>query len=338
MRVVNDYDLDNDVKMPFLRELLSPKRVKEHLSKHLPNIISNYQLAEIKVIRYKPEKRCLIEFTFDGKNSLALIGKIRAKGTDFKSYNVQKQLWKNGFNDDCLDKISVPEPIAIIPEWQMWLQRKVSGEVLRDLFTPNIDLNIVKKIAHVAHKLHCANIPTFRSHVIADELAILHQKLPLILRDFPEWECRVAYILNTCDKLGQHIQEDDSLCGIHRDFYFDQIIVNKDHFYLLDLDLYCLGNPALDIGNFMGHITEYSLRKYGDFSVLKGQEKTVENEFIKLVGENKRQAVTIYTILTLIRHIYLSTQFVDRHCTTPFLLDYCETQLTMFEKKYSICS
>ena len=33
MRVVNNYDLDNDVKMPFLKEFLSPKWVKEHLFK-----------------------------------------------------------------------------------------------------------------------------------------------------------------------------------------------------------------------------------------------------------------------------------------------------------------
>lgn len=334
MIIINNNDLDNDLKMPFLPEILSPKRVEKHFSKNLPKIISNYQLAQIKVIRYKPEKRCLIEFTFDGKNPLVLIGKIRAKGTDFKSYNLQKQLWENGFNDDCYDKISVPETIGVIPQWQMWLQKKVLGEVLRDLFTPNIDLDIVKKIAQVAHKLHSANMPTFRSHFITDELVILHQKLPLILKDFPEWESRVAYILNKCDKLGQLIEEDNSLCGIHRDFYFDQIIVNKDHFYLLDLDLYCLGHPALDIGNFIGHITEYSLRKYGDIDFLQNQEKILEDEFIKLVGEEKRQALRIFSILTLVRHIYLSTQFPERQSFTADLLNYCHTYLSNFSEKH----
>ncbi|MGY6529419.1 MAG: phosphotransferase [Cyanobacterium sp.] len=330
MLISNDYGLTNDSKMFFLEEILSPKKVRQYFKQHLPSILSEYQLGQIKVIRYKPEKRCLIEFTFEGKNSLILIGKVRAKGTDFKSYNLQKQLWKNGFNNDCCDKISVPEPIGVIPQWQMWLQKKVPGKVLRDVFSPKMDSKIVQKIAQVAHKLHSANVPTFRSHLITDELAILEQKLPLILQSFPQWEDSVRDILNKCNYLGQLIPEDNSLCGIHRDFYFDQIIVNEDHFYLLDLDLYCLGNMALDIGNFIGHITEYSLRKYGDFNILKAQEKTLEDEFIRLVGEENREAVTIYMILTLVRHIYLSTLFPDRHFSTPTLLEYCETLLDNF--------
>ena len=34
--------------------------------------------------------------------------------------------------------------------------------------------------------------------------------------------------------------------------------------WLIDFDLYCLGDPGLDAGNFIGHVTEQALRQYGD--------------------------------------------------------------------------
>lgn len=326
MFVINNYSFIKDSKISFLEEALSPLKVNYFFYKNLPNIFNKYQLTQIRVIRYKPQKRCLIEYTFEGENTLTLIGKIRAKGTDYHSYNLQQKLWNNGFNNDCRDKISVPEPMAIIPEWQMWLQKKVSGKVLTDLFSPTIDIEKVKKIAHVAHKLHQLKQPTHRRHLIADELFILHQKLPLILVKFPHWEKRIEELLTKCDRLGQTIEE-NQLCGIHRDFYFDQIIVDKDHFYLLDLDLYCLGNPSLDIGNFIGHISEYSLRKWGDLNKLEAQENALKEEFIRLAGESQRRSIDVYTILTLVRHIYLSTQFPDRNFSTEILFDFCESKL-----------
>ncbi|MBE9221438.1 aminoglycoside phosphotransferase family protein [Cyanobacterium stanieri LEGE 03274] len=330
MNIINKYNLSSDKKMVFLTDILNKDNVESYFNQFLSDLMSKYQLKALEVIRYKPEKRCLIEFTFEGDNSLILIGKIKAKGTDFKTYNLQQKLWENGFNNDCLDQISVPQPFGLIPPWQMWLQKKVSGKVLTDLFNPEMNRQIIEKIPYVIRKLHLANIATVHSHLIVDELSILHQKLPLVLKIYPHWESQIKDILKKCDSLGQLMEENHYLCGIHRDFYFDQIIVDDEHFYLLDLDLYCLGNPSLDMGNFLGHIIEYSLRRYGHFHAFKAQENILENEFISLVGEDKRKEMRIYTILTLVRHIYLSTLFPERQFSTPILFDYCQGLLTDF--------
>jgi aminoglycoside phosphotransferase (APT) family kinase protein len=162
---------------------------------------------------------------------------------------------------------------------------------------------------------------------MADELAILHQKLPLILEYYPSWEKRIKELLEKCDRLAEKTLPPSQLSGIHRDFYFDQIIVNHDHLYLLDLDLYCQGDPSLDIGNFIGHLTEYAIRKYGNFQALKHHENALEAEFLKLSGSENRYNIKAYTILTLVRHIYLSTQFGDRLFTTEILFDLCQKAL-----------
>ncbi|VEP12058.1 Aminoglycoside phosphotransferase [Hyella patelloides LEGE 07179] len=325
--IVRDrFNIIKDPKMPFLPEVICPIKVKKMFQQHLFLIIGKLQLVQIKVIRYKPQKRCLIEYSFQGENPLVLIGKIRAKGTDIKSYNLQKKLWHNGFDSNSHDGISVPEPIGIIPQWQMWLQKKVPGEVATVWLATEKGITVSQKVAHVAHKLHQTNIPCQRRHTMADELAILKQKLPQVLEDYPHWQPRIKTILEKCHILGINTPEYPA-CGIHRDFYFDQIIVDCDRFYLLDLDLYCEGNPSLDIGNFIAHITEYSLRTFSNIQALQDREIALEKEFIKLTKEKDNRAIAAYKTLTLVRHIYLSNQFSERRSFTEALLDLCEERL-----------
>jgi thiamine kinase-like enzyme len=116
-------------------------------------------------------------------------------------------------------------------------------------------------------------------------------------------------------------------CGIHRDFYPAQVIVRKGQLYLIDFDLYCQGDPALDVGNFIGHVTEESLRTCGQASALQDREEAMEKRFIELCGEAIRPSVRAYTTLTLARHIYLSTQFPERSAFTESLLELCENRL-----------
>ena len=324
--VTDRHNITQDPKMSFLEDAISPTKVKDIFQQHLSFIPNKLKLVQIKVIRYKPQKRCLIEYNFKGENPLILIGKIRAKGTDIKSYELQKKLWHSGFDSNSQDGISVPEPLGIIPQWQMWLQKKVPGQVVTCWLPTKQGVTISQKVAHVAHKLHQANIPSHRRHTMADELAILQQKLPQVWEDYPHWQTRIKSILEKCNILGENTPE-RRVCGIHRDFYFDQIIVDRDRFYLLDLDLYCEGNPSLDIGNFIGHITEYSLRSLGNKEALQDREIALQQEFIKLSEEKDSRAITAYTTLTLVRHIYLSNQFPDRRSYTEALLNLCEKRL-----------
>ena len=99
--------------------------------------------------------------------------------------------------------------------------------------------------------------------------------------------------------------------------------------YLIDFDLYCLGDPGLDVGNFIGHMTEQALRELGDPSGLAEQEKALEEAFVELSGEQCRPAVRAYTTLTLVRHIYLTTQFAEREQFTEKLLELCEQRLAL---------
>jgi aminoglycoside phosphotransferase (APT) family kinase protein len=139
----------------------------------------------------------------------------------------------------------------------------------------------------------------------------------------PEWADRLERLLAACDRLGAGLAA-PRLRGIHRDFYADHVLVDASRLYLLDFDLHCQGDPALDIGNFSGHMIEHSLRTRGVPDALAEPQRELEKQFLALSGDSTADAVSAYTTLALVRHIFLSTQFPERHHTTQALLELCE--------------
>src|SRR5436309_3332095 len=156
--------------------------------------------------------------------------------------------------------------------------------------------------------------------------AALPDRLSLVAQMQPQWAQRLDHLLVSCDRLRASVP-DPSPCGIHLDFYPDHVIVDGPRLYLLDFDLYCEGDPALDIGNFLGHLLEQSLRMFGDRNVLSDRAEALEERFVELSGDGTRAAVRAYTTLTLVRHIYLSTQFSERSPFTEKVLELAEELL-----------
>ena len=109
--------------------------------------------------------------------------------------------------------------------------------------------------------------------------------------------------------------------GIHRDFYPDQIIVSGSRLYLIDLDLYCLGDPALDVGNFLAHLTEMAVRGTNEGEALARCEDAVINSFMRLNPSIARGVVEAWKKLALARHVHISTQFPDRQAFTRTILE-----------------
>jgi len=284
------------------------------------------------VVRYKPGRRCLIAYDVelhgDGRppEEATFLGKVRARRYGKSGYRLLKSFWDAGFGVDSPDGISVPEPLGTVPELRMWLQRGVPGKPAGELLAGEDGPALARRIAEAAHKLHRAPVPTPTRHSMEDELRILHECLPTMAVHQPGLEQRLNRILVAADRVGAATPEPIT-CGIHRDFYQDQVIVDGERLHLVDFDLFCSGDPALDVGNFMGHLTEQSLRTSGDPAALADVERAMEDRFVELAGEATRPAVQAYTTLTLVRHVYLSTRFPERQALTADLLELCGQRL-----------
>ena len=332
--VSDPFGVAGDQAMPSLELALDPELAQQHLRDRLPRLAGkngSVQLRTIRVTRYKPGRRCVIEYEVgverpDGSpEAVVLVGKVMAHRYGKSGYRLLEAFWRAGFQSGSPDGISVPEPVGHVPKFQMWLQRKVSGRAATALLAAPGGVALARRIAEAADKLHRAKVPTERRHTMADELRILHERLPTVAQAEPQWAGRIERLLEACDHLGTATPK-PTTCGIHRDFYADQVIVNGERLFLLDFDLYCEGDPALDIGNFLGHITEQSLRTLGDAGALADREHAMEERFAELSG-TAPAAVRAYATLTLVRHVYLSTLFPERRPFTQSLIELSEERL-----------
>ena len=332
--VIDTSGVAADPAMPSLALALDPSEVQRQFGRRLSRLAGQHgcvHLRTIRVTRYKPGRRCVIEYEVDVERpdappeTVLLIGKVRVRRYGKSGYRLLDAFWNAGFQSDSPDGISVPEPAGTVPAFQMWLQRKVPGRLATDLLAAPAGVALARKIAEAACKVHRAGIAAPRRHTMADELRILHECLPTVARLESRWAGRIERILDACTRLGAATPE-PALCGIHRDFYADQVIVDGGRLFLLDFDLYCEGDPALDIGNFLGHVTEQGLRTLSGAGALADLEGAMEERFVELSGV-ATAAVRAYATLTLVRHIYLSTLFPEHRPFTPSLIELCEARL-----------
>lgn len=333
--VSDPFDVVRDRALPTLALALDPVEVDRRFRQEIASGLRHeFELRAIRVTRYKPARRCVIEYDLDVDDGawdrrITWLGKVHARHDGASALRLLEALRQAGFDDSSADGIVVPQPIAALPDWKLWLQAKVPGVAAGRLLLQPGATALMRRVAEAAHKLHRAGVPAQRSHTMADELAVLRDRLGRVGSTRPAWQARLAGLLAGCERLAAALPPCPP-CPIHRDFYADQLIVDRDRLTLLDFDLYCAGDPGLDIGNFIGHLTELSLRTRGDAAALAHLEDALERDFVELAGEAVRRSVRTYALLTLVRHVYLSTLFAQRRLFTEALLELCEARIASY--------
>lgn len=331
-----------------LRDAFHPETMQGHLRRVLLDrgrkaggcSSSSSSLESIRVFRHKPAKRCLVEYTLadadleGARTGIGLIGKIRAKGPDHRSFSLLRKLWAGGFDRQATDGIVIPEPIGMVAPLNLLLQRKVAGDSLETFMRVPQALAVAHRVAEAAVKLHRFDLVPDRRHTMADELSILRDRFDRLLTNMPSLGDRLDAVFQACCRLLSGFEE-PSPCCIHRDFYPAQIMLSGPVLHLLDFDLCCSGDPALDIGNFLGHITEQSIREHGHPGAYSCFELMLKERYLELTGVELRSRIRAYQTLTVARHLYLCTLKPERTSGFPLLLDWCEERLGVASSKPS---
>ena len=331
--VLDPFGVAGDPELPTLDAALDPRRAGKGLRRALETFAGGRrtELRAIRVVRYKPRRRCLVEYDVGipfagGPETVTLLGKVQRGRYGNSGYRLLEALWHAGFHATSADGISVPEPIGTVPDLRMWLQRRVPGVPATEILARPGAAELAARVAAAAHKVHRSGVPTERRHGMADELRILDGCLARVAERSPARAERAARLLGACRSLAERTPAPVPT-GIHRDFYADQVVVDGERLTLIDFDLYCVGDPALDVGNFLGHLAEQAVREHGDPRALAGAEDALEERFAELSGEGVRPAVRAYAALTLARHVFLSGELPGRGHLTDDLLDLAEARV-----------
>lgn len=318
-----------DADLPGLAAALDPASMEANLRRAArPFLPEDARIVSIgaRVLTYKPGRRCVIEYRIGVQRGavrswIGVIGKMRARKDGQAAFALLRALRDAGFNAESGDGISVPQPVGVLPALGMWLQSRVAGPTMTARLGRPEAVAVARRVADAAHKLHLAGVPATVRHTVADEARILDRCLADVSTEIPESAGRLARLGDACHRLAAMLPE-PAWCGSHRDFYGDQILLGRDRrLFLIDFDLYCQADPGLDVGNFLGHVTEHAVRHFSDASALEPVERALLRRFAELAGPDAEFASRAYAALTLARHVYLSRCRADRARTTHSLID-----------------
>src|SRR5690606_11452049 len=125
------------------------------------------ELTGIHIQRRKPGWRAIVRYDVAGEEPIW--GKIFASRRGPRVYEITRLICgARAFGPD----VSLPDPIAFVPELRLLLQRSVPGESIDDRLRAG-DEALAVKIADAIHTLHASGLDLGREHGLDKELSPL---------------------------------------------------------------------------------------------------------------------------------------------------------------------
>ncbi|MFV0292994.1 MAG: phosphotransferase [Paracoccus sp. (in: a-proteobacteria)] len=273
-------------------------------------------LRSATCLRLKPGRHAVLRY--DGPGFTAF-GKLRFGRPDLQTPAIHRALRNAGL--DGRDSVHVPAVLDIHDGTALWLQEAASGTELTSLLKHDPVHPAIYAAGEALARLHHCNIDTNRNWTPVQEAGVMQCALDKAGRNTP---CDLPRIT----RLYQVLQADLELLAtpgppvlLHRDFYPDQLIWSGSGIWILDLDLAAMGDAIVDIGNFLAHLDELALRRFGQLSSMeKAAAQFLEGYRAKAPLPDMTRIAAARRI-SLARHIHICRRFPDRAHEAPLIMD-----------------
>lgn len=309
-----------DPAMPALQLAMSPTVMTPLIQQHLAQDIRH---IKAELCRHKPGRRALLRYCIETSDQrFTLLGKMRAKGPDTKTPALHTQLRAHKMDGSAPHYVGVPAARGVISEPALWLQDEVEGRQLTSYLYPGADTSPVTRTGAALARLHTAAVSVERHWTMDNERDVLTKALSTARMALPEYAQQIDDITAAAEALIRAL-EPPRIVGIHRDFYPDQVMINDETVWLLDLDLYVMGDPTIDVANFLAHLDEHGLRYHNDPDALAPQRASFTRAYDAILPGVDLHRVEVLRMISLARHINLSRVIPGRGHTTVSLIDLC---------------
>lgn len=311
-----------DERLPGLASFYAPNTLLSLMNQNLPPSQGPVETVSGEILGHRLGKRCIVRLRGEagpearaGSQGVSLILKFykSRSNKDRHVAGAMESLWARGF--DGAKGPRIPRLAAHVPAWKAVLMEDIPGIPLPDLAGRDLFAGMAAAGRSLA-KLHSCPLELPARHGVDEETAILELWSGLasgVRTDLGAAlshsvaEARAA--LDTC--------RDFEPALLHRDFYEKQILMKGPQAVLIDFDTLCLGDPALDLGNFIAHLR---------LAVLQGGTACgdLEEAFLSGYGQRdsgdfgrRRAAYTKSTLLRLACIYAFSTRW--RHLSEALL-------------------
>ncbi len=227
------------------------------------------QIKQVEVLKYKVKRRAVL--AYQSNTGERIIGKVFKDDRGEHLHQIQRYLWKSGFNVKARDRIMVAQALGYAPKMRMQVQGFVPGVTLEDYAVSHDIRPMMPRIGRALAKLHRTRIPIqppfpMPTWTVAHERESLHGTLERLEELCPEQMTTILPIYDSLIDKAHGLPTVKGYAPLHRDFYYSQVLIDGIDVYLIDFDLFAWGDPALDVANYVAHQHLLGLLQHNDWT------------------------------------------------------------------------
>jgi hypothetical protein len=249
---------DEDPQLPWLAEARDPIAMGQRFGALLGANLS----CAVTPVRYKPGARCVFRYELETPaGPQVCFGKLLASGGEQLAATIAA-LHQTSEGQPLMPRI--PRALAYWPELRMLVQPGVNGSELNArAFDSAEEPATRERWLHEAGACLAA-LHTYASidaprRSLADDLQELREYIAPMALANPALAARYEQALAVVAAGVGH--EDTPPVVTHGAFRTDQLMIQGADLVLIDLDTFCLANPARDVGNFMAYLRWKAIRR-----------------------------------------------------------------------------
>jgi len=248
-----------DGRLPALFRCVDPKKVADRLVSALDGGGVNGRTGvEVAILKYRPHETCVLSYTVrpPGECQRDVVGKV------YREASRAQRVWESLKSLEGNSGVIIPRPLGFINEWNLVLMERAPGVSMKNMLEEadtNVQARELSRLAAAALvAFHQMQLNSREIRTVEMELARVQKRTSRLHFVAPDLERALQSILDEVSPLliGGYAYP---LTPIHGDCKPSQFLINRDRVAIVDFDGTCLGDRAIDLGNFMAQFHKYAL-------------------------------------------------------------------------------
>jgi Ser/Thr protein kinase RdoA (MazF antagonist) len=245
--------------------------------------------VQVETLAYTPESRAALRYEVHSESRELglpeirhLVGKLQLRKSPARLFAGHWAIWRA-----TLGRIRVAPPVGYLAVAGLSLQEVVRGERLSEVAERGDFVKAVRQAARSIAAIHALELPLVGVRSAETEVRSVRRWLDVLRRIRPQLVARLDRLENRLvAELGARTR---TLAPVHSDFHLANVMVDTEGVILIDWDQVAIGDPASDIGRFLGALRVTALRTGGRVDALDDTGAAFLEAYLENRGEDERQ-------------------------------------------------
>ncbi len=297
-----------DSELPLLWQAAAADRATDLIAPMLPDY-TNVRVKRVDLLRYRPGRRCVLRYEIEHEGGgIDLVGKLYADRD--RAQLVAKKL--AALSSQATDELMLAAPIGEPANNGLLLMECLRGSNLGDELeaTASRDKNerAVRAAAAALAAFHRFGLKSTERRSLQTELNNLRARLRPVHDVALDLARDIEALLTQVEARFAALPQATE-CVIHGEYKPNQLLVDDGQIAVVDLDRACIGDPAIDVGNFAGVLRKEVL--FEGHSHLAGLDSVFVREYLAANDvDGIIERAGVFKVIALVRML---ARYFERH-------------------------